>query len=162
MNSRTREVLIGAAVVMVGAAMLVHSYGRTGRADVNGYDLVARFDKADGLGIGGDVRLSGVKVGRVTGQKLDDRYRAVITMRVAGQVALPEDSAALIQTDGLLGAKYIALQPGADDANLTPGQELRYTQGAVNVQDLLDLIISQAEAKRGGPAKTEGAANEPK
>lgn len=162
MNSRDRETLIGAGVVLAGAVVLAVAYGGVGRASVPGYDLVAHFNRADGIGLGSDVRLSGVSVGKVVGQSLDDHFRAVITLRLAPDVPVPADSAALIQTDGLLGAKYIAIQPGADEANLKAGEELHYSQDSMNLQDLLELIIAQGKAKRvAGADKTGGAADKP-
>lgn len=161
MNSRDRETLIGACVVLVGALVLAFSYGSAGRASLPGYDLVVHFNKADGIGLGSDVRLAGVSVGKVVGQTLDDHFRAIITMRMVPNVPVPTDSAALIHTDGLLGAKFIALQPGADETNLKPGEELHYSQDSMNLQDLLELIIAQAEAKRSGSGNTGGAAAKP-
>jgi phospholipid/cholesterol/gamma-HCH transport system substrate-binding protein len=161
LNSRDRETLIGACVVLVGALVLAFSYGSAGRASLPGYDLAVRFNKADGINLGSDVRLSGVSVGKVVGQALDDHFRAIVTMRMAPDVMLPTDSAALIHTDGLLGGKFIALQPGADETYLKPGEQLRYSQDSMNLQDLLELIIAQAEAKRSGQGNTGGAANTP-
>jgi phospholipid/cholesterol/gamma-HCH transport system substrate-binding protein len=161
LNSRDREALIGACVVLVGALVLAFSYGTTGRASIPGYDLVARFNKADGIGLGSDVRLAGVSVGKVVGQSLDDHFRAIVTMRMTPGVPVPTDSAALIHTDGLLGAKFIALQPGADETTLKPGEELHYTQDSMVLQDLLELIIAQAEAKRSGSDTQGGAASKP-
>ena len=153
MDSRDRHRVIGAGVAMAGLTVLIVAYAGVGRSDVPGYELVARFDKADGLGLGSDVRLSGVGVGKVVGQTLDARFRAVITMRVAPGVTLPDDSAAAIQTDGLLGAKFIALQPGASDAALSAGAEFHFTQGSMNVEDLLELVVAQAESKHSGHGK---------
>jgi phospholipid/cholesterol/gamma-HCH transport system substrate-binding protein len=125
---------------------------------VGGYDLVGRFHKVDGIGIGSDVRMAGVSVGKVVAQSLDDQFRAVITMRVASNIEVPDDSAALIQTDGLLGGKFIALQPGGDEKNLTPGQELQYTQDSMQLEDLLDQIIAQGKSRRAAEDKPRGAA----
>jgi len=144
-----RETAIGALVILAGAAVLALAYGGHDRRAQPGYELSARFDRADGIGVGSAVRLAGVDVGTVVAQRLDPRFRALVTMRVAPDVQLPADSAALIETDGLLGDKFIALQPGADEKNLSPGSEFRFTQGAMNVADILELIISQAEAARG-------------
>lgn len=158
MITREKETLIGAIVVAGLALVLATSYGGSGRASVQGYDLTARFNKAEGIAVGSDVRLSGVSVGKVVGQSLDNRYRAVLAMRVNADVQLPDDSAALIQTDGLLGSKFIALQPGGSEANLKPGQEFAATQDSMNVRDLLEMIIDQANAKRASAQKKEGAA----
>ncbi len=143
-----RETAIGAAVVLAGIALLVFAYGSAGRTQVAGYELLARFNKIDGIGIGSDVRLAGITEGKVVSSRLDDKFRAVVTLRIDPGVQLPDDSAALVETDGLLGSKFISLQPGADEAALKPGAEFRFTQDSMNVTDILDLIISQAKAKR--------------
>jgi len=143
-----RDTLIGAGVMAVGAVVLALTYGTVGRATVPGYDLMAAFNKAEGIGVGSDVRLSGVSVGKVVAQRLDDRFRAVLTLRLTPAVILPDDTSAAVHTDGLMGAKYITLQPGGDEANLKPGDRIRFTQDSLNLQDLLQLIIAQGEAKR--------------
>lgn len=145
-----RETVIGAAVLAVAAVVLGLAYGGKVNQAAPGYDLKARFAKADGISIGSDVRLAGVTVGQVIGQQLDPRFRALLTLRVAPNLELPKDSAALIETDGLLGSKFIALQPGADEKNLKPNAEFQFTQSSMNLNDILELIISQAESKRGG------------
>ena len=147
-----KEAIIGACVVAVGAGILALSYGTKSEGTL-GYDLKARFAKADGIGIGSQVRLSGVTVGHVVSQWLDDHYRAVVAMRLPPSVRLPVDSAAVIQTDGLLGSKFIALQPGAEDKVLAPGGEFTVTQGSLNLTDLLELIIAQAKDRRGKAAE---------
>ncbi len=158
LDTADRDTVIGAGVILIGAALLVLAYyGVGGRASTAGYNLTAAFNKADGIGLGSDVRLSGVSIGRVVAQSLDDRFRAVVTMRLPPSIELPDDSAAVIQTDGLLGAKYISLQPGADEDNLKPGQQIRYTQDSMNVQDLLELIIAQGEAKRNDATPPPGS-----
>lgn len=159
LDDADRESIIGAGVILVGAVILAAAYAGGARSTVSGYDLVAHFNKAEGISVGSDVRLSGVSIGKVVAQKLDDRFRAVVTMRLNADIQLPDDSAAAIQTDGLLGAKYVSLQPGAEESTLKPGQEIHYTQDSLNVRDLLELIIDQAEAKRPAEGKTGGAAN---
>jgi phospholipid/cholesterol/gamma-HCH transport system substrate-binding protein len=146
-----RDILTGAVVVIVGALLLALSYSTGGRAHSRseGYTLTARFHRADGISVGSQVRLSGMTIGRVVDQALDDQFRAVLTLQVPANIALTEDTAAVIYTDGLLGAKFVELKPGADDQVLKPGEEIRYTQDAVVVEDLLAMIIQQARAKRG-------------
>ena len=155
---RESETALGAAVLAFGALILGLTYGSSGRASMPGYDLVARFNKAEGVSSFTDVRLGGMVVGKVVGQSLDDNFRAVIRIRIDPTLKLPDDTAALIQTDGLLGAKYISLQPGAEDNILKPGDEIQYTQDSVNVQDLLELIIAQAKAKRAARAQDSNTA----
>lgn len=148
LGSRERETLVGGLVLIVGLTVLGVSYAANSRAKIDGYDVVARFNRADGINVGSDLRLSGVSIGKVVDQKLDDRFRAVLTLRVQPGVAIPDDSSALIQTDGLLGAKFIAIEPGGDDAVLKPGQMFQSSQDSVNVMDLLEQIIAQGESRR--------------
>ncbi len=146
-----RDMIVGGLVVLVGVVLiaLAYSVGGKGPAKSEGYTVQARFSKADGIGVGSPVRLSGVAVGRVIDLHLDASFRAVTTLQVANAVGLTADTAAAIQTDGLLGAKYIELKPGGDDQMLKPGEEIAYTQDSVVIEDLLRLIIDQGKAKRG-------------
>lgn len=146
-----RDMVVGALVLLVGVALfgLAYSVGGKGPAKSEGYLLQARFSKADGVAVGTAVRLSGVRVGRVVDLKLDPSFRAVTTIQLAPTIGLTADTAAAIQTDGLLGAKYIDLKPGGDERVLKPGEEIAYTQDSVVVEDLLRMIIDQGRAKRG-------------
>ncbi len=156
-QDENRNILIGAGVTLALIAGVVGVHINSSHEKAEGYPLVARFAKAEGVALGTEVRLGGVHVGKVTAQKLDDNFRAVLTLRLADSVKLPADSNAVVQTEGLLGAKFILLQPGGDDKNLQPGEEIAYTQGSLSLQDLLDMIISQAESAH-GEKKPEGGA----
>ncbi|MDO8605691.1 MAG: outer membrane lipid asymmetry maintenance protein MlaD [Phaeospirillum sp.] len=146
-----RDTVTGGAVVVFGALLLTLAFSIGGKSteSADGYTLSARFNRADGISVGSPVRLSGAVIGRVVDQGLDDRYRAVLTFQVRSDIKLASDTAAVIYTDGLLGAKFIELKLGGDDQMLKPGQEIQYTQDAVVIEDLLDMIIQQARAKRG-------------
>jgi len=155
-REENRNILIGAATLLVLVAGLVAVHVNSAREKTAGYPVTASFDKAEGVAVGTEVRLAGVRVGKVTHQKLDENFRAVLTLQLDDSVKLPTDSNAAIQTEALLGAKFIALQPGGDEKNLQAGGEITYTQSSLSLQDLLDMIISQAEAAHG--TKTEGGA----
>ena len=156
-----RESVIGAVVLAVGIAVMALAYSSNGQRTKSGYDLEAQFTKAEGISVGAAVRLAGVEVGQVVEQRLDPRFQAILTLRIDPAVKLPKDSAALIQTDGLLGAKFIALQPGSDDANLKPGDHFHFTQSSMNLTDILELIISQGKAARAGKTAAKPAATAP-
>jgi phospholipid/cholesterol/gamma-HCH transport system substrate-binding protein len=151
MNNETREIVIGAAAF--GCLMLVLAYlygGRDWREAKSGGGshvlITAKFNKVDGLVEGDSVTMSGIQIGTIAAMTLDDRYRAVVTMKVSGAVPLPTDTSAAIHTDGLFGNKFIVLEPGGDEKRLKPGGEITYTQDSVVVGDLLDLIISEGRA----------------
>ena len=156
-QDENRTILVGAGVLLALIAGLVGVHINSAREKAEGYPVTARFDKAEGVSTGTEVRLGGIKVGKVTQQKLDGGFGAVLTLRLSDSVKLPVDSNAVIQTQGLLGAKFISLQPGGDDKILQPGEAIAYTQGSLALQDLLGMIISQAESAH-GEKKPEGGA----
>ena len=102
---------------------------------------------------GGDVRLSGIKVGKVLSQELDPQtYRAQVTFSVRNGIELPSDSSAAIVSSGLLGGKYLSLVPGGDDRVLTDGGEITLTQSSVNLEDLIGRYIFSGQSGQGsGP-----------
>ncbi|MBL0317843.1 MAG: outer membrane lipid asymmetry maintenance protein MlaD [Alphaproteobacteria bacterium] len=142
MGKHIFETVIGAIVLIVAAAFLYFAYNSTHVSKSGGYLLVAKFQKADGIVVGTDVRISGIKVGSVTKQELEtSSFLAKIWMSVDKSIKVPDDSSAEIVSDGLLGGKYINLVPGAEDSFLKSGGEIRYTQSAVNLETLIGKYI---------------------
>jgi phospholipid/cholesterol/gamma-HCH transport system substrate-binding protein len=143
------ETLLGAIVLIVAIVFLVFAYSSSQLRETNGYELLARFDRIDGLKLGSDVRISGIKIGSVVDQVLDPQtYRAAVRFTVRDDVELPTDSSAAIVSDGLLGGKYLALVPGGDDLMLGPGDEVTLTQSAINLEDLVGrFLFSQSKSE---------------
>ena len=136
---------MGAVVLLVAAFFLVFAYTRGNVAPVEGYTVTALFTAIDGLDVGDDVRVSGIRVGSVTGQTLEPEfYRAVVTMSIDPGVQLPADTSAAVASNGLLGGKYVALEPGGLEELLKPGDEITYTQPSVNLESLLGKFIYNA------------------
>ena len=82
------ETLIGAAVVVVAAFFFYYGWNTTGSGAVTGYEVSAKFDRVDGIGVGTDVRMSGIKIGTVTSQELDQKsYRAELRMTIKTGIA---------------------------------------------------------------------------
>ena len=158
MSRSTLEVVVGGVVLVFLAMVFAFAYGGPKLTPESGYALKASFSKIDGLSEGDDVRLSGIRVGSVERQDLDPSFRAVLTLRIDADVSMPADSSAAIHTDGLFGSKFVVLDPGGDAAMLKDGGEIEYTQDAVIVSELLDLIISEGKARQGQP-KAPGAAD---
>lgn len=140
------ELLAGAAVLAVAAAFLIWGFG-DGFARERGYEVTASFPDVAGVAVGTEVRLAGVRVGRVSDVALNpDTYMADARLTIPDDIALPADSAALIQTDGLLGGAYIQIQPGGSPDNLAPGDEIEDVQGAVSLLSLMmKFVDSQAQ-----------------
>lgn len=143
------EIVTGAAVLAAAALFLGYAVAHSGRTETAGYPLIARFDRIDGLSVGADVRLAGVKVGSVTSARIDPKsYMAEISFTVGNGLEIPKDSSAEITSDGLLGGKYLSLVPGGDSTILKPGQAVTITQSAVSLEQLLGkFIFSVTEMK---------------
>jgi phospholipid/cholesterol/gamma-HCH transport system substrate-binding protein len=160
------EVLTGAIVLLVAAGFLAYAVANSGRTGASGYQLYAKFEHIDGLGVGADVRLAGVKVGSVTDERIDPQnFLAVVRFSVRDDLKLPKDSAAIITSESLLGGKYLSLQPGGDEAILQQGQAITITQSSVSIEELLGkFIFSMTTAPKvpvGGAATGETQAGAP-
>jgi phospholipid/cholesterol/gamma-HCH transport system substrate-binding protein len=136
------ELLAGAAVLAVAVGFLGYAVASTGRTSVSGYTLNADFDRIDGIGPGSDVRIAGVKVGRVSAATVDPvTYQARLQFTVQPDIKLPDDSSAEISSDGMLGGKVLSLVPGGDDKMLADGGHIKITQSAASLEDLLGKFI---------------------
>ncbi len=147
MASNAAETLIGAVVLTAAAGFLVYA---ANTADVGpggpGYELVAKFRKAEGIDVGGDVCIAGVKIGSISSMELDRQtYFATVTFSVDDGVRVPEDSLAKITSASLLGDSYIAIDPGGSDLMLEPGEELTFTQSSISIGDLIGKFIHGAD-----------------
>ena len=132
------ETLLGAVVLAVAVGFIVFAYTRSGVATVSGYEVSAAFNRVDGIANGSDVRIGGIKVGTVIGRELEpETFRAVLRMSIAETVQLPTDSTAAVVSDGLLGGKFIDLQPGAEEALLADGGRISYTQSSLLLEELI-------------------------
>jgi phospholipid/cholesterol/gamma-HCH transport system substrate-binding protein len=157
------EVVVGAAVLLVAAGFLAYAVAHSGRSASEGYPLTAQFDHIDGLSVGADVRMAGVRIGSVTSATINTQsYLAVITLTVQDGLNLPKDSSAEITSDGLLGGKYVSLTPGGDTAMLKPGQAITITQSSVSLEQLLGKFIfsvtDMVNAVKGGTSSTPAPA----
>ncbi len=143
MKSSLLDTVVGAVVIAIAAAFFAYVYTSTdlGRGR-GGYHIKAAFDSVDGISIGSDIRLAGIKVGTVADETLDqENYQAILTMAIDSHVKLPEDTSAKITSDGLLGEKYIALEPGGAEEMLKEGDFLGSTQSALDIWALVNKYI---------------------
>ena len=140
MKNTKLELSVG-IFVLLGLAALAYLTVKLGTGSLIGgdtYRIETRFANAGGIHPGCSVLLSGVTVGRVEGVRMDPAdYSAIITLRLSSLVKLPADSMASVKTSGLIGDKYIALAPGADDSYLPPGARITLTESAVDLESLI-------------------------
>ena len=144
MSENTTEVIVGGVVLAAAAFFLVYAGQTTGFGEASGdYDLQASFRSAEGVSVGTDVRLAGVKVGTVTSMDLNAQtFRADVQLAIEEGIDLPDDTAAVIASEGLLGGNFVELVPGGSPFNLEPGGEIVDTQGSVSLISLLLRFVS--------------------
>ena len=118
------------------------------------YSVIARFNRTDGLLKGDAVRLAGLTIGTVADTKLDEDFKAVLTLNINNNVHIPEDSSASIVSSAVMGPKYIEIVPGGSEDFLAPNAEFEYTQDAMVIEELVDRIISIGKSKK---TQTQGA-----
>jgi phospholipid/cholesterol/gamma-HCH transport system substrate-binding protein len=118
------------------------------------YALTARFDNIGGLKVRAPVKSAGVTVGRVTRIALDPQsFQGLVTMELTEGVRFPADTSAKILTSGLLGDQYIGLEPGGSDKNLAGGDQIRMTQSAVVLENLIGQFLYNRAAEAGDAKK---------
>ena len=138
-------VLLGAVALMFLALkagnMSSFSFEKT-------YTVSSRFDNIGGLKPRAPVKSAGVVVGRVGDISFDDQdYRALVTLQLQERYKFPKDSSAKILTSGLLGEQYVGLEPGGDEANLTAGDQIKMTQFAIVLENLISQFLYSKAAE---------------
>jgi len=144
MSHNTTEVLVGGAVLAAAIAFAVYAGQATGLSGGgNGYELSASFRSLEGVTVGTDVRLAGVKIGTVTDVELNkETYRADTTFSVLDGIEVPDDSAVIVASEGLLGGNFVEIVPGGSPFYFEPGDEMEDTQGAVSLISLLIKFVA--------------------
>ncbi len=143
MNKNIIETVVGFIVLAVAAIFVVIAYqsGTLEARKGDNYVIYAKFDRADGIKIGSEVRLSGVLVGKVNEMSLDHKtYLAVLKLSVEKGLQLPSDTQAEI-TGNFFGDKYVVLVPGAAEDMIPPEGTINYTQSSVSIEGLLGKFM---------------------
>jgi phospholipid/cholesterol/gamma-HCH transport system substrate-binding protein len=166
-SNRTLEIGTGLFVLLGFAALffLVTQLPSSSlRLERDGYHVTAAFDNIGDLNNGAPVSMSGVRIGEVTGISVSsDDYRAVVSMRIQPEFSrIPEDSDASIQTQGLLGGKYVGIGPGGSDTYLKEGSRIEFTQSAIVLENLVNKFFANVaggnrDESADGGAPTEGS-----
>jgi phospholipid/cholesterol/gamma-HCH transport system substrate-binding protein len=152
-QSNLTESLIGAAVVAAAALILLFVWMGKGTGGPSGYELNVRLVKADGLGVGTEVRLSGIKVGSVTGLTLDPKtYLVTVHMGIDSGIQVPADSSIMVNQAGLLGGGYLSITPGGDDAMLADGGTIENAQGSLDLMSLISKFATGGGSSTPAPA----------
>jgi phospholipid/cholesterol/gamma-HCH transport system substrate-binding protein len=146
------ETVIGAVVVVLAVLFIAFVYTRLSSGGLSGYEIEARVPRADGLGVGTDVRLAGIKIGSVTDLTLDPQtFLVTLHMNIRKEVKIPVDSSLMVTSAGLLGSSYVSITPGGDDKMLGPGGMIENAQGSVDLMGLINRLATTPP-----PAKAPG------
>lgn len=162
LKTENKEIIAGTVLVVLLGGLLGFVHAKSAvENDARAFYLYAPFSKADGLMNGADVRIAGIKVGEVEGQKLGNGYQVLVKLGFDKKIELSVDSSAVIETDGLLGSKYLEIVPGADEEMLESGDEIAYTQDAVILTELMDKVNAYMREKKQVKEEEITEANEP-
>lgn len=140
------EAIIGTLVLICAAFFIITSFKGSSISKSDGYQIIAKFNNSDGISIGSDVKISGVKIGNVLTQELDHKsYKAKLVMTIDPSIKIPVDSSIKIVSEGLLGSKYLLINPGSEEEFLQNNDQIEYTQSSVNFEELLGKFIFNSQ-----------------
>lgn len=153
MDKKRLETLVGLFVLLGLAGLVFLALKAANLASFSSgdnYTLQARFDNIGGLKARAPVRSAGVTVGRVIAIQLDPKtFQGVVTLEVKRGIEFPKDSSAKILTAGLLGDQYVGIEPGGDEKNFVQGDQIRQTQSAVVLENLIGQFLFNRAAEAG-------------
>ena len=146
MNTKSTEILVG-LFMAIGLASLFMLAMKVSNLNIynddSGYEIIANFDDISGLKVKSPVTMAGVHIGRVSDISFDSQtFEAVVKIRIESKYnTLPKDTSASIYTAGLLGEKYIGLEPGGDEENLQQNDKLKLTQSSLVLEKLISRFV---------------------
>lgn len=152
------EALIGLLVVALAIWFVAFAWKRTGGGDVrDAIQVTAQFQNVSGVNVGTDVRVAGIKVGKVAAVRLDPKsYQAEVTLALDPAVKVPDDSSAAITSEGILGGTYMSLVPGGSATPLKSGDTILDTQGSIDLMSMVGQFINKSGSGGGSPAGAAG------
>lgn len=144
MTQNSTEIVVGGLVLAVAVGFLAYAAQVTGvQSSAGSYPLTASFRSLEGVSVGTDVRLAGVKIGSVNSVDLNTKtFRADTVISVKDGIEIPDDSAITIASEGLLGGNFVEIVPGGSPFMFEPSSEIEDTQSAVSLVSLLLKFVS--------------------
>lgn len=143
MKRENLEIAVG-IFVLIGIVALGYLSFRLGKIDMftrGYYTVYAEFDKVGGIKKGSVVEIAGVPVGSVERVTLNEKYHAVVEMKILNSVKLPDDSIASIRTKGLIGEKYVQITPGASEQYIAHNGRIRETESSIDIEEVLSKYV---------------------
>ena len=137
------ETIIGGIVLLSALFFVVFAFNKADLRAPSGITVTAKFNKSGGIIAGSDVMVNGIKVGAVRSIGLNENYEAVVTMVIKYDVKLPDDSMAIIASDGIIGGKYLRIIPGTGKDYLASGGSISRTKDYKSLEDSVGDLIFQ-------------------
>lgn len=149
MKNNTFETLIGAVVLLIAIlfTFMALKISDSRQKISSGYVLNAYFNNIEGLNIGADVKISGVKIGSVLDIKLNKNYAANVRIKLPKDLSIPVDSIFKVSTSGLIGNKFVNIKIGADDEYFKNGETVEFTESTMDLEDLLGRFVFNNDNK---------------
>lgn len=161
MHNETVETIIGAIVVVIAVVFVIFTYRSTSVGSMDGYPLTAKMVRVDGLGVGTDVKLGGVKIGTVSALDLSPDYQITVHLTIHADVKVPDDSSLVVTSSGLLSGSYLSIQPGGSDKMLAAGGVIKNTQGAIDMMGLLNKFVNSGSSSQSSGTTPAPAPSQP-
>ncbi len=147
-NKNYFEIIVGTFVLICAVFFVTSSFKGSNISGDNGYNVIAKFSNIDGVGVGSDVKIAGVKVGFVDKKSLDPTtYQARLDLSINQEIEIPLDSSIKVASEGLLGSKFLQISPGGDLEVLEHNGEIEFTQSSISFEDLLGKFIFSSNDK---------------
>ncbi len=143
MKRENLEIAVGLFVFIgiIALGYLSFKLGKVNLFSTGAYTLYAEFDKVGGIKKGSIVEIAGVPVGSVEKIEINEKYHAVVSIKIDSSIKIPEDSIASVRTKGLIGEKYIQITPGGSDQFLAKGDKIRETESSIDIEEVLSKYV---------------------
>lgn len=149
MQSQYIEALVGTLVLGLAAFILWFGYSKSGTNLSEGYALSAYFNRIDGINVGNDIKMGGIKIGTVKHQSIDQKtFMARVDLSIHKEIEIPDDSSIAVVSDGLLGNKYLDISPGGSEENFKDGGVIEHTQSSINLESLIGHLVFSQDKKK--------------
>lgn len=163
MSNNAIETVMGGVVLAAAAGFLYFAYDKSNVKPVSGYALTASFSNISGISAGSPVRIGGIKVGVVEDLALNkENYQAVAKVRIEDGIKIPRDSSAAVQSTGLIGEKFMSIEPGGDEDSLKDGEKIAFTQPSVNLEEMIGKFVFSGGGADKGSADDKTSASKAK
>lgn len=140
MKKYSIETIVGVFVVfgLICVGYMTVKFGKVSLFEQDTYPLYARFVSVSALRVGSAVEIFGIEVGSVTSLSIDnERQMATVRMKINKDIKVYDDASATIKSSGLIGDKYVRIDPGGSGEALKPGGIVTQTSVPADIEDLI-------------------------